>query len=57
MIAGALMPAVGGSLARFDSPQYLYASELLGIIVIFAGFLRSRKVFGFYRVQFVGRKA
>lgn len=54
---GAMLPAMGGSMARLGSPQYLYASELLGIVVIFAGFLRSREVFGVYRVPFVGRKA
>ncbi|MEW6669795.1 MAG: hypothetical protein AB1512_31685 [Thermodesulfobacteriota bacterium] len=46
---GAMLPALGGSLARAGTPSYLYLSELAGILVIFAGFLRSREVFGLYR--------
>lgn len=43
---GALLPAMGGSFARFGNPNYLYASEFLGVVVIFIGFLRSKEVFG-----------
>jgi len=43
--AGALFPALGGTFSRFGLPQFLYVLELLGIIVIFLGFLRSSEVF------------
>jgi len=46
---GALLPAGGGTLARFGAPEFLYVSELLGVSLIFLGFLRSSEVFGFYR--------
>jgi hypothetical protein len=36
---GALMPATGGLLSRFGLSGYLYASELLGAVIIFGGFL------------------
>jgi len=51
---GALLPAVGGTLMRFGvSPAVFYLLELLGIMIIFTGFLRSREIFGLYRVPFV----
>lgn len=39
--AGALAPAIGGSLSRLGSPEYLYISELLGAVLMFLGFLRA----------------
>lgn len=48
------MPLLGGSLARLGNPSYLYISELLGVVIISLGFLRSREVFGLYRVPFSG---
>lgn len=39
---GALIVAVGGSLARFDIPWALYIGELVGIAVMFWGFLASQ---------------
>jgi len=50
---GALMPVFGGSLAHLGNASYLYLSELLGIIIIFLGFLRSKEVFGLYRFPLV----
>lgn len=47
---GALLPALGGTFSRLGETQYLYLSELLGIIIIFLGFLHSKEVFGFYRI-------
>ena len=38
---GALMPAIGGSFSRFGSGSILYASELLGALLMFVGFLYS----------------
>lgn len=37
--AGALMPASAGSLLKAGLGDWLYASELLGVIVMYAGFL------------------
>lgn len=39
---GALILASSGSLAGVGRPEYLFAGELAGISVIFAGFLRSQ---------------
>ncbi|MBI2836313.1 MAG: hypothetical protein HYX85_01300 [Chloroflexi bacterium] len=46
---GAMLPAIGGTRMRLESPQLFYFLELLGVIIIFIGFLRSREVFGLYR--------
>ena len=52
--AGAILPAFGGILIRFGaSPTAFYLLELVGIVIIFIGFLRSREVFGYYRVPFI----
>lgn len=50
---GAFFPALGGSLARAGNPGFLYLFELLGITIIFLGFLRSREIFGLYRFPLV----
>jgi len=39
---GALIVAAGGSLARFNVSWALYVGELVGIAVMFEGFLRSQ---------------
>lgn len=39
--AGAMMPATGGLLSRFGLSGALYLSELLGAILIFAGFIAA----------------
>ena len=36
--AGGLLPALGGALIHLGSPSYKYLGELLGAILIFAGF-------------------
>ncbi len=47
---GAILPAFGGIHIRFGGTIPLfYIFELLGITIIFIGFLRSREVFGVYR--------
>lgn len=47
---GAMLPAIGGTHMRLAGGLPLfYIFELLGIIIIFIGFLRSREVFGLYR--------
>ena len=51
---GAILPAVGGTQMRLGgSLQLFYLLELVGIIIIFIGFMRSREVFGFYRFPLV----
>ncbi|MEE8414315.1 MAG: hypothetical protein V3R96_07165 [Dehalococcoidales bacterium] len=52
---GAILSASGGALARFgvssSTDHALFI--LLGIIVIFIGFLRSKEVFGLYRFPLI----
>ena len=51
---GAILPAVGGtSLKTGGSTEAFYILELVGIVIIFVGFLRSREVFGFYRFPLI----
>jgi hypothetical protein len=52
--AGAILPAFGGIHIRFggDIPLF-YIFELLGVIIIFIGFLRTREVFGLYRFPLI----
>lgn len=51
---GALLPAFGGIQIRFGGNIPLfYLFELLGVLIIFTGFLRSREVFGFYRFPLI----
>jgi hypothetical protein len=42
--AGALIVASSGTLAGLGNPAFLFLGELMGIAVIFAGFLRSQPV-------------
>jgi hypothetical protein len=41
---GTLVVAAGGTLTRFGQPEYLYIAMALGVAVIFAGFLETRRV-------------
>ena len=51
---GAILPALGGTLMRIGGSLLpFYLLELLGVIIIFIGFLRSREVFGFYRFPLI----
>ena len=51
---GAILPAVGGTHMRLGGGLPLfYIFELLGIMIIFIGFLRSREVFGLYRFPLI----
>ena len=53
---GAILPAFGGLHIRIGGTINLfYLFELLGIIIIFAGFLRSKEVFGVYRFPLIHR--
>lgn len=38
---GALMPAIGGSFIKLGLPDFLYLSELLGVILMFVGFIQA----------------
>ncbi len=51
---GAILPAVGGTHMRLSGGlQLFYIFELIGIVLIFVGFLRSREVFGLYRFPLI----
>ncbi len=51
---GAILPAAGGtSLRAGGSTEAFYILELVGIVIIFVGFLRSREVFGLYRFPLI----
>lgn len=39
--AGAILPAFGGTFSRMGIPNALYIGELLGVILIFLGYLRA----------------
>jgi hypothetical protein len=39
--AGALMPTLGGTFIRAGLPDWLYLSEFLGIILMYAGFVKA----------------
>jgi hypothetical protein len=39
--AGALAPAIGGSLSRLGNTEFLYVSELVGVVLMFVGFVRA----------------
>jgi len=39
--AGALLPAFGGTFSRMGVPSALYLGELLGAVLLFAGFIRA----------------
>lgn len=39
--AGALMPTLGGTFIRVGLPDWLYLSEFLGIILMYAGFIKA----------------
>ena len=43
---GALAPAFGGSFSRFGIPGALYYGELIGAILMFAGFIRATTPMG-----------
>ena len=42
---GAFFPLFGGSRARLASPDMLYLTEFIGVVVIYVGFLWSRESF------------
>jgi hypothetical protein len=38
---GAIMPAIGGSFIKLGLPDFLYLSELLGVILMYFGFVQA----------------
>lgn len=51
---GAILPAIGGSnLTVGGNIRVFFIFELLGIIIIFIGFLRTKEVFGFFRFPLI----
>lgn len=42
--AGAFIIAGSGSMARLGQAQFLYLGEMVGLVVLFYGFIRSREV-------------
>lgn len=52
---GAFLSAAGGTLERFGLPQSHTLVLLIGIVVIYAGFLRSREVITVFRIPFAKR--
>ena len=43
---GAIFPAFGGTFSRFGLPGALYLGELLGAVLMFAGFIRATTPMG-----------
>jgi hypothetical protein len=43
---GAMLPAFGGTFSRFGLPNALYLGELLGTVLMFAGFIRATTPMG-----------
>ena len=39
---GAILPGIGGSYARYGKPEVLYVTELIGILIIFLGYVIIR---------------
>ena len=50
--AGAFISAAGGTLERFNVPEPHALALLVGVVVIYGGFLRSREVFTIYSIPF-----
>jgi hypothetical protein len=50
--AGALVPAVTDSLNRFGSTEYYQLGKLVGVLLLFSGFLISSEIMGELRIPF-----
>jgi len=51
---GALLPALGGvHISTGGNLNLFFVFELVGVFVMFLGFLRSREVFGLYRIPLI----
>ncbi len=50
---GAFVSAAGGTLERFNLPDLHTLALLIGVLLIYLGFIRSREVFVIYRIPFV----
>jgi hypothetical protein len=54
---GAMMPAFGGAFSRFGIPSALYLGEFIGVILIFAGFVRATTPMGEPMIKTVSQAA
>ncbi len=51
---GALLPALGGTnLSASGDLTLFFILELIGVIIMLIGFLRTREVFGLYRIPLI----
>ena len=51
---GALLPAIGGTnLSVGNSVHVFFILELIGVCIMFAGFLRTKEVFGLFRFPLI----
>jgi hypothetical protein len=53
--AGAIIPAITSGLNRFGNTGAFFIGELLGVVLLFTGFLVSVEVFRDIRIPFTGR--
>ncbi len=56
---GGLLPGIGGSFTKFGYTEVLYVTELLGILLIYAGYriMRHDATVSIYKEQTVGRES
>lgn len=54
---GAFVVAAGGALSRFEVTAPFYLTQLLGLGLIFSGFLVSVEVFAHFRLPFTARRS
>jgi hypothetical protein len=54
---GAISPAFGGTFSRLGIPGALYISELLGVILIFVGYLRASTPMEVHQAEVVSQAA
>jgi hypothetical protein len=52
---GGFIPAITSGLNRFGDTSGFFVGELLGVVLLFAGFLVSAEVFRDIRIPFTGR--
>jgi hypothetical protein len=51
---GAFIPSITSGLSRFGLTGVFFLGELLGVVLILAGFLVSVEVFSTYRIPILG---
>lgn len=53
--AGAFVAAAGGTLERFNAPEPHVLALLVGVVLIYLGFLRSQESFALFQLPFMRR--